>query len=569
MLTGNGKAGKYIPTLLFILICAFFLAFFIYPLLLAVKEGLLHKGEFSLYWVMGIVKNKILLQKFINSLLLASISTLLIICFSLPLAMISANCSFKGRDIAANLLLLPMIMPPFVGALSVKRFFAQYGTLNQILINTGAIEFSQAYDWLGSGFAAVVLMQMLHLFPIMYLNLTSCLSNIDPMYYEAAKNFGACGWKQFWKITLPLLRPGIFAGSSIVFIWSFTDIGTPLIFDYNELASVQVFNELKQSNISGSAYGFVIVLLLVSVACYSLTKVVLGKPVASDTSKATVSAQSRPLSGFKTLLVWLLFGSVTLVAIMPHLGVIVTAFADRWVNTIVPETWTVSHMKFVLTQQQTRTSIINSLKYASCSTLLDIVIGTTAAWLIIRRKHFGSRALDSMLMMPLAVPGLILAAGFIAMTVMGSRFESIGPAYNPFIIIVIAYAVRRIPFVVRGVSAGLQQIPVTLEHAAMNLGASRFTAFKRITMPLISANIIAAGVLTFAFAMLEVSDSLVLAQQAAHYPITKQMYVSVAANPDAVNIASALGVVGMVLLGSSMFAASMLMGRKLGAIFRV
>lgn len=412
-------------------------------------------------------------------------------------------------------------------------------------------------------------MLALHLFPIMYLNLTACLSNLDPMYYEAAKNLGASRFKQFWRITLPLIRPGIFAGSSIVFIWSFTDIGTPLIFDYNELASIKIFNELKQSNIGGSAYGFVIVLLLVTVACYSLSKFVLGKPIEADTTKASVSASTRQLSRSMTVLVWFLFAGVTFVAILPHIGVVVTAFSDRWINTIIPETWTLGHMKRVITEPQTRTSIINSLKYASSSTVLDIVIGTTAAWLIVRRKHFGSRILDSVLMMPLAVPGLILAAGFIAMTVVGSRFEGIGPAYNPFIIIVIAYAVRRIPFVVRGVSAGLGQIPVTLEHAAMNLGASRFKSFRRITMPLISANIVAAAVLTFAFAMLEVSDSLILAQKAEHYPITKQMYVAVDANPDAVNIAAALGVVGMFLLGTSIFAASILLGRKLGAIFRV
>jgi iron(III) transport system permease protein len=172
-------------------------------------------------------------------------------------------------------------------------------------------------------------------------------------------------------------------------------------------------------------------------------------------------------------------------------------------------------------------------------------------------------------MLPLAVPGLILAAGYVAMTGKGSPLEGIGPMRNPFVILVIAYSVRRLPFVVRGVSAGLQQVPVSLEEAGRNLGATRPQTLVRITVPLILANIIAAGVLTFAFAMLEVSDSLILAQQHAHYPITKEIYKQAASgNVDAASVASALGVYGMLLLGGTFAVAGALMGRRLGAIFR-
>ncbi len=171
-------------------------------------------------------------------------------------------------------------------------------------------------------------------------------------------------------------------------------------------------------------------------------------------------------------------------------------------------------------------------------------------------------------MLPLAVPGLILAAGYIALTVIGSAFEKIGPAYNPFWILIIAYSVRRVPFVVRGICAAFEQVPSSLEDAALNLGAGKLTALRKITFPLISANIIAAGVLTFSFAMLEVSDSLMLAQQQKHYPITKQMYAAFDASPESINVAAALGVVGMLLLGGSMLIASTLMGKRLGAIFR-
>ena len=123
---------------------------------------------------------------------------------------------------------------------------------------------------------------------------------------------------------------------------------------------------------------------------------------------------------------------------------------------------------------------------------------------------------------------------------------------------------------VRGVSAGLQQVPESLEEAARNLGASKLRAAARITLPLIAANVIAAAVITFAFAVLEVSDSLVLAQTSEYYPITKQIYrlATSAGSPDAIHQAAALGIYGMLLLGGTMGLASALLGRRLGAIFR-
>jgi iron(III) transport system permease protein len=138
------------------------------------------------------------------------------------------------------------------------------------------------------------------------------------------------------------------------------------------------------------------------------------------------------------------------------------------------------------------------------------------------------------------------------------------------VILVIAYAISRLPFVVRGVSAGLQQLPESMEEAARNLGASTLSAGLRITLPLITANIVAAAVLTFAFSMLEVSDSLILAQTKEHYPITKQIYqlATSTGSLEAVNQAAAMGVYAIILLGVTMGVASLLLGRRLGMVFR-
>jgi iron(III) transport system permease protein len=132
-----------------------------------------------------------------------------------------------------------------------------------------------------------------------------------------------------------------------------------------------------------------------------------------------------------------------------------------------------------------------------------------------------------------------------------------------------AYAIRRLPYIVRSAVAGLEQTSGELEEAAVNLGASRFTAVRRVILPLILANLIAGGLLVFSFSMLEVSDSLILAQQQDDFPITKAIWSFMDRLGDGPYIASALGVWGMALLTVTIFAASNLLGKSLGSIFRV
>ena len=553
-----------------ILLFAFLGVFLIYPLILAVTSGLKYDGHFSFYWLGRLFSNQIIIQQLVNSILLAAVTTIVVILMTLPMAMLSARFTFPGQSLFSSLALMPLILPPFVGALSIKRFLGQFGIFNLLLQKIGVLSSSDIPpDWLGSGFIVVAILQALHLFPILYLNLTAGLANLDPSYLNAARNLGASGFTTFRKITLPLLMPHMFAGCSIVFIWAFTDIGTPLIVGYEELASVRIFKELQLMSVSGRTYSLVLVMLLLSVFFYCLGKIVFGKSQSMDSVKASVAYTRKQLGIFGTLGAWAFFGIIIFVSILPHIGVVFAAFSSEWIKSILPSSYTFDHLKFAVTQPDTRQCILNSFIYAILSTTIDIIFGGLAAWLIVREKLKGTRLLDILLMLPLAVPGVILAAGYIAMTVKGSALESIGPMNNPLIIIVIAYSVRRIPFVVRGVSAGLGQIPVSLENAARNLGASFWVVIRKITVPLVLANLIAAGLLTFSFAMLEVSDSLVLAQLRPDYPITKEIYTQAgSASLDANSIAASLGVLGMVILGGSLGGAALLMGKRLGSIFR-
>jgi len=554
-----------------ILVGGFLLAFLVLPIVLTIAAGFFHDGRISAYWLGRVAGNENHLIELLNGLTLASVTTALCLVVAVPLAAIRTRWRFVGSGLLGALVLVPLILPPFVGALSIRRLLSQAGTLNLMLERVGLLDgpLQSWPDWLGSGFVAVVVLQVLHLFPILYLNASAALANVDPAAVQAARNLGAGPVRAFFRVTLPLIRPGLFAGGTIVFIWSFTDIGTPLIVGYNQLIPVTVFQDLSQAEVSPKTYSLVFVMLSTAVALYVLGKFVFGRGASAEASKASVASETRRLGPVGTLGAWLLFLVVIAAALMPHVGVVLTALAGRWINTILPGSYTLAHLRFVVTNPATYRSILNSLMYAGTSTTVDLVLGCIAAWLLIRSRIRGRGALDGLCMLPLAVPGLILAAGYVAMTAPGSPLEAIGPHRNPFVILVIAYAVRRLPFVVRGVSAGLQQVPVAMEEAGQNLGATRWRVTLRITLPLVAANVIAAGVLTLAFAMLEVSDSLILAQLREHYPISKAIFYHARRGAgEADSIASALGVYGMLLLGGTFAAAGALMGKRLGAIFR-
>ncbi|NLW86491.1 MAG: iron ABC transporter permease [Planctomycetes bacterium] len=560
-------------------IIAVMAAFLLVPIGMAIKAGFTHEGQLSSYWFGRVISNDVMVRNMANSTMLAAATTVACLVVAIPLAMVAGRCRFAGKGVLGVLVLLPMVLPPFVGALSMRRLLSRFGVLNQLLEYIGVLDFSQSLppDWLGGGFTGVVFLQTLHLFPILYLNASAALANVDPSYAQAARNLGAGPWTTFRKITLPLLRPGLFAGGAIVFIWAFTDVGTPLILGYEALMPVSIFKDLARGDTGPSAYSLVFIMLSGSVTLYVIGKFIFGRSVLPDSAKASTSADLRRLGPLGTVGAWAMFILVILLAVLPHVGVLLTALAEHWVGTILPSGFTLKHMLFVVRHPATYNSMLNSLKYASLATVFDLVFGGLAAWLIVRARVRCRQVLDGVVMLPLAVPGMILAAGYVAMTArnwtggwLGEQLVAIGPGRNPFWLLVIAYAVRRIPFMVRGVSAGLQQVPVSLEEAARNLGSSQVSAIRRITLPLISANILAAAVLTFTFAMLEVSDSLILAQTQDHYPITKQIYDLAAStgSPQTGYQAAALGVYGMVMLAATMAIAGALLGRRLGAIFR-
>ncbi len=561
----------------------FFAIFLMWPILNVVGEGFRSpSGGFSTKYLSLVLSDASLRGGLYNAAVLAIVTTAVTMLIAMPLAILSVKFEFPGRTLLGGLLLVPLVLPPFVGAVGLKTVLGTFGPLTTFVGYLG-FDTSTGIDWLGEyRFAGVVLVEALHLYPILLLNVQAALANVDPAMEQAARNLGASRLTVFRRITLPLIRPGLFAGCTLVLIWSFTELGTPLVFNYREVTPVQIFERLTEAQGNPVPYALVVVMLAASVLLYAIGKIVLGRGFDAATTKAGVVATPIKLRGGKALLAMSPFVFVFVLAVVPHIAVLTTSVTQTgtWYQSILPTELTMSHYSSALSNDLVMSSVRNSLVFASAATVVAILVGLGVGIIVVRSRVPGRGLIDALAMLPLAVPGLVLAFGYLSIsftfvrwfpqsTASGGWLSWLNVLENPAILLIIAYAARRLPYVARAAVAGLQQTPRDLELAASNLGAGKWRVLSKITMPLILANLIAGGLLAFSFAMLEVSDSLILAQRSGYYPITKAIYELVGRLGDGLYVASALGVWTMVLLALTILSANALLAKKMGAIFRM
>ncbi len=560
--------------LLFFLLLAVLAGGMFWPLVKVIGGGCFVDGHFTAEYLLGVFRNPIYLEGLMNSLAIAVCSTALASLLAIPLAWLSHRYRFPGQRIFSSLVLVPLILPPFVGAIGLAQMLGPYGALNALL-GCGPI------DWLGQArWAGVVAIQALTLYPIIFLNVSAALANIDPAMEEAAQNLGAGGATIFRRITLPLIMPGLFAGGTLVFITSFTELGTPLMLGVTRCAACQIYDEIKEISASPFPYALVTVVLTFSVLLYTAMRLTLGSRAHAMQGKATVAATAREVRGWRGAPVLLPFVAVTCLALAPHAGVLLTAISvpGSWYQSVLPRAVTGANFGEAIGHDRTLAAVRNSLTFSSLAVVANTLLGIGIAWVVVRSRIAIRGVLDAVAMVPLAVPGLVMAFGYVAIgnwfgnraAVMESPFLRglLDIRENPTLFLVVAYAVRRLPYMVRAAVAGLQQTSVTLEEAAANLGAAPLRVARRITMPLIAANLIAGVLLAFSFSMLEVSDSLILAQKIEYYPITKTIFEMFQLIGVGRHLAAALGLWAMGFLTVAIAGSSVLLGKKLGALFR-
>lgn len=485
----------------------------------------------------------------LNSLYVAAIVTCIAVALGTFFAYLIARYEFRGKTILRTVLLFPMLSTPFVGAIGIKWFLGGNGFLNNLA--------SAFFSWFGltwtriefHGLAAIILVQGLSLFSLVYLNAYSSFVSIDPSLEEQAENLGAKGFTLFRTVTLPLAMPGIQAGAILAFILSIEDLGTPIVFSEDLQAqhclAYQVFINITSESGSISPIGPAIGMILLAFALMgflAIRKYAALRSYASGSKGGQWNPRTRRLSARATVLLYLLVVSMLFFALIPQMSVILLSFAEYRSSALFPPL-TLDNFA-ILMNSDIQGALTRTLSYAGIATIGIVLLGVSAAYIISRRKIPGRTALDLLVTSPIAIPGTVIAAGYFTLFYNTPFF----PRDAPMFLIVMSYLVRKFPFTVRAAYAGLQQTPVVMEEASLNVGAGRNTTFAKIVVPLIGLSVLAGALLSFVYCVSEVSTSLLLG--GANYyqaPLTYWINVTRAGLPPIYGIgpAAALGVLMM------------------------
>ena len=279
----------------------------------------------------------------------------------------------------------------------------------------------------------------------------------------------------------------MFAGGTIVFIWAFTELGVPLIFDYTRVTSVQIFYGIKDIGTNPFPYALVVVMLVATTLIYAASKLLFARHNDDLTMMAKATSRGGPnaAGGWTAAGCVAAFSAVIFLALLPHLGVVLVSFSSDWYHSILPEHWTLDNYRTALGSQPDGALHRQQPQVrGGCRRCSTHCWASGIAYVIVRTTLPGRQVLDALAMLPLAVPGLVLAFGYLAMTQDGHIFAFLNPIKNPTPLLIIAYSVRRLPYMVRSAAAGYQQTSVTLEEAAQNLGCPPLRSLWRVTLPL-------------------------------------------------------------------------------------
>lgn len=521
---------------------AFFALFMVFPLAHVLSRAFFADGKPSLHFFLLMFEAEHFREVLFNSLNIAIAVTLLSTFIAYPIAMLFARFRLPFANTLHAVLLLPLVVPPFVGVLGVRQLFSRFGSVNVFLLDHGFI--SEPINWLGGGNVfGIIGLQVVHLVPILYMSISASLQTAHISLEEAALMSGASRWRALTRIILPLSLPGWFAGATLVFIASFTDLGTPLIFEYRRVISVQIYNMLSDLHENPVGYSFVVFTCMLCITLFCLSKASMMGGSFTGSGRAREGRLQRPLPRSLVIAVLPALLLYCTVAIIPQAVVVLLALSKEWFMSVLPQQWTLSHFAEVIHHKLTARSLIISFSLSIAASVLTVVIGFLTAYLVTRGRGPSRVVFEMISITPLAIPGIVFAFGYIG-AFSGTPLDN---RINPFPLLIAAYAVRRMPAMVRSAYAGLQEASVSLEEAGFMAGASPFKVARRIVLPLMSSHLIVGAMLTFAYSMIEVSDSLLLALEAQFYPVSKAIY-SLMGRPDGIELASALGCVVMAIM---------------------
>jgi iron(III) transport system permease protein len=534
-------------------IAVFLAAFLLVPLASVVYTAFSNEvGSFTLGHFASFLQISLMRESFANSLYVALMSVAFASLIAVPLAYFTVRFRFRGAALIQTLGVLPLVMPPFVGAVAMQLLFGRSGSVNLLLQEH--LGFTIPFM---EGLNGVIFVETLHYFPFILLNLVVALQNLDGSLEEAAQNLGAHGFRLFRRIVLPLAAPGYVAGASLVFVKVFDDLGTPLVLGATNMLAPQAYLRITSVGIE-DPIGYVISVIMIgfSIAALALSAAILKGRDYATLQRGAAASQARTLRPWQSVAVsaWILF--ILVLVLSPHLGILLLSIARIWSFSVLPEGYTLAHYASVF--ENSSVMIGNTLLYCGLAALIDVMLGVAIAYIMLRTKLPGRRMLDLAASTALAIPGIVLAIGYLR-TFKGVNVPFTDVAItSTWVLLVIAYAVRRLPYALRSCVAALQQLHVSLEEAAENLGATRARTVRRVVLPLMAGGIIAGFVASFITAAVELSATIVLSSSASQAPMSYGIYLymqSIAGRGPG----AALGVIAVLIVAIGTYASHKLL----------
>jgi iron(III) transport system permease protein len=538
----------------------FLLVFLVYPLLRILYDAFSDEaGRLTLANFVAFARDPYYLRSLGNSLLLGLGTVAATSVVGFAVAFLLVRYDFVGRNLFGYLTLIPIISPPLVGVLGFTFIMGRAGTVNVLL-----------EDWFGLarplnfvyGLHGVLLVETLHLFPMITLNVVDALAKIDPALEEAAESVGARGFTKLVRITLPLTTPGYVAGALLVFIWTFSDFATPLVLGVHDLLASQAYLNIVQF-VDRRLFrmGIVISALMVVLAVVFLVAARRYVAIKDYSSLSYSKVARRRLSPLGQAGAVSFLSLLMLFSFIPYLGVILASVGKGWSLTPFPVRYTFAYFERVIVE--TPKYIVNSLLYSGLAVVLCIVIGVPIAWILARTRLPGRDTLDGLNTLILAIPGTAIGIAYIRAFHFDLPLVDRGLT-SLWIVLPLVLAIRRLPYTVRGSYASLLLVHRSMEEAAASVGARGLRSFVDVTLPLIWRGVLVGALFSFMTSLQEASAVLFLSL-GGWETITVGIFSFYIAG--SANEAAALGVILIVVAAISLAVINRVAGARMGGMF--
>jgi len=496
----------------------FLLLFLIIPLINVLKESFIDstglKATASNY--VKIFTKKYYFSSLFHSLTVCTLATIFATLIGVPLAYAITRYNVPFKVFIYVLIIISLMMPPFIGAYSWIMLLGRNGIIVRNLAKIG-INLSSIY-----GMKGIVLVFTLQYYPHVFMYVQGSLNSIDSSLEDAAESLGVSKFKRFMSVTLPLVFPAIASGMLIVFLSSFADFGTPmLIGESYSVLSVLTYNQFvsEMGGNSGIAASLGIIMILISTMALMLQRYLLSK------KNYRMSALAPPavikIRGLKRFLVTLFCGIIVFLSILPQAIVVITSFL-KTKGPIFYRQFSLDSYKSIL--YKVPTSILHTFEYSTVAIIVMIFAGMLISYVLVRRRNIFSSIMDVSVMMPYTLPGTVFGIALILTFNKGPLILT-----GTWIILVISYIVRKLPYTVRSSTAVLYQMDPSLEEASINLGVAPFKTFWKVTAPLMIKGTAAGAVLSWISTINELSSTIIL-YAGATATITIEVYAEVFTN---------------------------------------